>query len=93
MRKDLLTLGTLVKLSNISEKVLIIGFRGIDDRKIMFDYIGLVYPYGFIDRKNVLLFNNSDVERILYDGYMSQEEIEFKNEINNVYYSNDGDKQ
>lgn len=87
MKKELLPLGTLVKLSNTNNKILIIGFRGIDDRKEIFDYIGLIYPFGFVDREKVVLFNSELIKDIVQLGYNTIEDEEFKKKLNEMYYN------
>ena len=89
--KKLLPIGTIVKINDIDNNIIIIGFRGIDDRREVFDYIGLLHPQGFVDRKKVYLFNSSMIKNIIYNGYNTIEEEEFKKILYENYYMESGE--
>lgn len=53
----LLPIGTVVKLEDMEQSVMIIGRMAISEDKREFDYVGVLYPIGFIGNENVLCFN------------------------------------
>ena len=47
----------------------------------IFDYCGCMYPEGVISSERNLLFNHDQISRILYMGYNSEKEKEFKEKL------------
>lgn len=81
---NFLPIGTIVKIKNCNYKIIIVGYNGINQHKnLTFDYVGFVYPYGFLERKNTLLFNADIIENIYYMGYKTAEHDEFIALLNN----------
>ena len=66
MNKDL-PLGTVVKLKNENNKVMISGVYCRQGKK-MYKYIGVLYPYGSMSEELVLYFNDEDIEEIIFIG-------------------------
>lgn len=83
MENNLLPIGSVVLVKNSTKKAFIVGFRGqtSEDETKIYDYIGYPYPEGFVTRNLTLMFNNSDIEKVYYMGYNSEEEQEFKNDL------------
>lgn len=79
-----LPIGTVVLLKNANKKVMITGFASIskDTGNKIFDYSGCMYPEGFMSYNEVLVFDHSQIGEIVNMGYVNDEEIEFKNELN-----------
>ncbi len=78
-----LPIGTVVLLSGGEKRVMITGFCAIpgDDTKKVYDYIGCLYPEGFISSSQNLLFNHEQIEKLYYLGYSDDEEKKFKNKL------------
>ena len=87
-----LPIGTVCLLKDSQKRVMIIGFCGYSNDKEedgkVYDYIGCVYPEGFISSNINLLFNHEQIETIYSLGYFDEEEHQFKqnlkNELNNI---------
>lgn len=83
MNNYLLPIGTIVKLKNSTESLMIIGrFPIIKKNNITgyYDYNACLYPDGFYGN-NLYMFNHKDIEEIIYYGYFSLEEMDLTNHI------------
>lgn len=78
-----LPIGTVLVLKESNKKVMIIGFLGVDkdNSKILYDYIGCLYPEGMLDSGKNLLFNHDQINKIYHFGYCDNEEKEFKKNL------------
>jgi hypothetical protein len=47
----------------------------------IFDYSGCPYPEGFINYNQVCVFNHDQIEKILFKGYVNEEELFFKKKL------------
>ena len=70
--KGLLPIGSVVRLKNGERSVMIVGRSQTpaDDDTMLYDYAGVLYPEGYIDRNNLALFNHEDIGEIHYIGYI-----------------------
>ncbi|GAF07902.1 DUF4176 domain-containing protein [Paenibacillus pini] len=81
----LLPLGSVVLLKGAHKKLMIYGRKQIQiESNRLFDYIGVVYPEGYIDPNYSFLFNQDDVEKVEYIGYINDEEDRFQKVLENV---------
>lgn len=82
-----LPIGTVCLLKDSKKRVMIIGFCGYSNDKEedgkVYDYIGCVYPEGFISSNINLLFNHEQIETIYSLGYFDEEEYQFKQNLKN----------
>jgi len=73
---EYLPLGSIVIIKGGVRKVLIIA-RGvgakIDGETRLFDYSGCVYPDGMVG-ENTLLFNHSEIQKVIFKGYTDEDE-------------------
>jgi len=79
MFKDLLPIGSVVLLKGGIKKLMIIGIKPIreDEENQEFDYIGVMYPEGFIGAETNFLFNHEDINDTAFTGYNNPERAEF----------------
>ena len=84
MNKEFLPVGSVVILKGGTKRVMVTGFCSIDndDKSKMYDYTGCLYPEGIINSNEICLFDNDQIERVFFRGFEDQEEIEFKNSLN-----------
>lgn len=77
MDKNLLPIGTVVRLKNGRKKIVICGFDVKETQKSNenYDYVGYPYPEGFISKEFNLIFNDQDVEEVFYKGYVNNNKI------------------
>jgi hypothetical protein len=68
--KNSLPIGTVVKLKELDEKIMIYGnnvTRSTDNKK--YRYLGCFYPDGFTSNDYNVFFNANDIEEVYYLGY------------------------
>lgn len=76
---ELLPLGSVVLLREGSKKLVIYGRKQLQvTTNRLFDYLGVVYPEGYIDENYSYLFNHEDIEVIAHVGYTNEEEEQFQ---------------
>lgn len=87
MFKNLLPVGSVVLLKNGMKKIMIVGIKPIknDDTQETFDYIGVLYPEGFISNEINFLFNHTDINDVIFRGYENPERDEFINMLEDAY--------
>lgn len=79
MLENLLPIGSVVLLKGGVKKLMITGIKPVksDDPNTIYDYIGVVYPEGFLGNEYNFLFNHSDINDVIYLGYSNPEREEF----------------
>lgn len=81
--KSYLPIGSIVLLKNGKKKVMIYGRRQkrvTDEHE--YDYIACLYPEGNISEDYMYLFNQEDIEIVVYRGYSDAEEESFVDYLN-----------
>ena len=80
---ELFPIGTIVLLKNGTKKVMITGFYATseNDSNQVYDYLGCLYPEGILSSDENLVFNHNDVATIVFRGYDSEEEKNFKQKL------------
>jgi hypothetical protein len=78
-----LPVGTVVLLKGGERKLMIVGLLQIngDDDSRMFDYSGVIYPEGLIDPGNNYLFDEEQIDRIYYLGFVNEEQADLQTAI------------
>jgi len=73
---EYLPLGSIVVIKGGVRKVMILA-RGvgakIEGETRLFDYSGCIYPDGMVG-ENTLLFNHSEIQKIIFTGYADEDE-------------------
>lgn len=79
MLENLLPIGTIVLLKGGAKKLMITGIRPVreDEPETTYDYIGVVYPEGFLGNEYNFLFNHEDINDVIFLGYSNPEREEF----------------
>ena len=86
--KKLLPIGSVVKLSTETKKLMIIGIFQIGADGQQYDYSGVVYPEGIVD-ENQFLFNHDDIETVCFKGFENSERLQMLAEIEKQLEQND----
>ena len=75
----LLPIGSVVLLRDGVKKLMIIGIKPVkeDDPDRVYDYIGVVYPEGFIGNEYNFLFDHDNITDVVFRGYENPERKEF----------------
>lgn len=87
MIKDLLPIGTVVLLKGGIKKLVIMGIKQADVEKpdTEFDYVGVLYPEGYLGSDTLYLFNHTDINDIIFKGYSNPERTEFLQTVEQLY--------
>lgn len=85
--KDLLPIGSIVRLHDGEKRLMIIGIMQSDasDNGKEYDYLGILYPEGHIGDQFQYLFNQEDIEEVIFRGFEDDERVEFLNKLTNLY--------
>lgn len=70
---DHLPVGTVVKLKNSSKRMMVIGYDMKNDESKSYNYAGCLYPQGVSESSRIALFNNDDIESIVFFGFIDAE--------------------
>jgi len=73
MRKEILPNGSVVLLKEGKKRLMVVGWYPVTEDGVKYDYMGTLYPEGFIDIDNVFLFNHDDVDKLEFVGYVDAE--------------------
>ncbi len=74
--KNILPAGTVVKLSNADRRVIIMGIMPIVNDKT-YDYIGVVYPEGYMGAESAVVFMEENIKTVFCLGFSDIERQEF----------------
>ena len=87
--KELLPIGSVVILHDATKRLMIygVGQTNLTDGET-YDYIGVMYPEGYVGEESRFLFNHSDIDRIIFRGLNDEERESFIEYLGN-YYNND----
>ena len=73
--QSLYPIGSVVKLKGSPKSVMIIGFCQTDAEhpENDYDYLGVLYPEGFVGSGSQFFFNADAIESVVFEGYQSDE--------------------
>lgn len=84
--QDLLPIGTIVLLEGGEKRLMICGVKQTDlETKEEFDYIGVVYPEGYMGEGTQFLFNHDKIKETYFRGFEDDERDAFINNLENYY--------
>ena len=84
--KDLLPVGSVVLLRDATKKLMIIGILQVkpgEDK--IYDYLGVLYPEGYIGEENNFLFSHEDINDVIFKGYENSEREAFMDAMKLLY--------
>ena len=78
-----LPLGSIVLLNGGKHRVMVTGFccMASEDTSKVYDYVGCLYPEGFISVDKNILFDHDQIYKVYYMGLSDNEEKEFKKNL------------
>lgn len=81
-----LPIGSVVMLKGGSKRCMIIGYLAVSEehKEKVFDYSGCLYPEGLISSNQTLLFDNNQIEKVYFQGFVDDEQKEFITKLNEV---------
>lgn len=86
--KELLPIGSIVRLQNGQKRLMITGVLQSKDDELdkQYDYLGILYPEGHIGGDFQYLFNHEDIDEIVFRGYEDQERQVFLDKLVGLYH-------
>ena len=83
--KALLPPGSVVKLHETEKEIMIMGFYpeyGTEGEvRTTKDYVGVMYPEGFISAEMFAVFNREDIAEVVFEGYRDNEWGDFQERL------------
>jgi len=92
-----LPIGSVVLLKGGKKEVMIMSYcimpsgkvyspnGKLEKKGLMFDYGGCLYPEGMIKSNQLFAFNQDQIDKVLYTGYISDKYTELSKILNNEY--------
>ncbi|MES9666828.1 hypothetical protein COK06_05025 [Bacillus cereus] len=77
----LLPIGSVVKLEDLEQVIIIIGRMVVSVDKRDFDYIGVPYPVGYLGEEKVVCFNHDKIVEEMHRGYMTESELVLREKL------------
>lgn len=86
MKEKYLPIGTVVLLKGGKKRAMITGFCSVaqENQEKIYDYSGCVYPEGYLSSNQVCLFDHDQIEKIFFEGFVDEEEVQFKEKLNRI---------
>lgn len=79
---ELVPIGSVVLLKGADKRLMVYGILQINATDgTCYDYVGCLYPEGFIDDETTYMFNHVDIEKIDYLGYIDSEFQVFRSNL------------
>lgn len=90
--KELLPIGSVVLLKEGEKRLMIYGIKQTElESNQEFDYIGVIYPEGYLGDVGVFLFNHEDIKKVYFLGMNDMERQTFMDRLDEFYKSEDKD--
>jgi len=86
MKEKFLPIGSVVMLKGGSKRVMVAGYLAIDNQNkdVIYDYSGCMFPEGFLGSDQTLLFNHDQIDKIYFDGFQDEEQKTFLKNLNGI---------
>ncbi|RDU22021.1 DUF4176 domain-containing protein [Anaerosacchariphilus polymeriproducens] len=76
--KKYLPIGSVVLLKGGTKKIMIYGRKQLSvDTGKAYDYVACFYPEGNVSEQYTFMFNQDDIETVVFTGYEDQDEKTF----------------
>ena len=84
IQKEFYPVGTIVSLFNTKERLMISGYYQKNNQSDkVWDYVGVLYPNGFLTPNRMVLFDHEQIESKYYLGCQNTEQMSFISSLNN----------
>lgn len=84
--QELLPIGSIVRLRDASKKLMIFGIcQSEQGSEKDYDYIGVLYPEGNMSADMQFMFQHSDIEQVIFTGYVDDEREQFIDNLIRFY--------
>ncbi|MFX3623248.1 MAG: DUF4176 domain-containing protein [Ectobacillus sp.] len=78
-KEKLLPNGSIVRLKEGEKRLVIYGRKQLlmKSEPVMYDYLGCLYPEGYMNPDYTFVFNHEDIEEIVFVGFVDEQEEKF----------------
>lgn len=85
--QELLPIGSIVLLKDGEKNLMVCGIKQTDENGNgkEYDYLGVLYPEGHIGEQFQYLFNHTDIDKVVFQGYDDNERQEFLGKLAKIY--------
>ena len=85
MEEKYLPIGSIVKLKNNDNEIMIIGYYSVEynDMVEIYDYLGCLYPEGLLLKNDFISFNHEDIVNCLFKGFENEKFVAMKKKFLN----------
>ena len=80
---EYLPIGSVVLVKEAEKKLMIIGIMP-KSGEMTKDYIGVIYPEGYLDNEHFYMFDHSDIVEVSYIGLIDAEQQMFRVELDKM---------
>ena len=82
---ELFKLGTVVRIQDVSDELMIIGYFPIDtENKRIYAYLGVNAAFGITFSDSSVFFDHDSITEIVFDGFSDEESDDFRSKIMNL---------
>jgi hypothetical protein len=90
MPKDLLPVGSVVLLNGADKRLMIYGVLQLNPEDgVQYDYLGCLYPEGYVGLEQTYLFNSDDIQNVEFVGFASDEHQQFVERLAQILQESD----
>ena len=87
--RTLLPIGSVMRLKDAQKNIMIFGIRQTNQQTGQeYDYIGVLYPEGNMGEEVRFLFDDSDIDKVLFTGYSDDERAQFLEQLQAYFEEN-----
>lgn len=80
--RELHPIGTVVRLREGSKRLMIIGrFQTLLSSDEIYDYVGCLYPEGYLKPEQSFVFNHDAIAEVVHEGLADEEEKQFLEKV------------
>ncbi len=89
MEDKFLPIGTVVLLKDARKRLMITGYCSYgkpkeNEKEVMFDYTGCLFPEGIVLSTKVAMFNHNQIEKIYHMGLVDVESKKFTDKLKQI---------
>lgn len=78
-------IGTVVTVKDHPKKLMIIGIAQLNmEEEKFFDYMGVIYPEGYVGPASCVLFNTADIEEVIFEAEKTEDTNFYINTMNTI---------
>ena len=80
--RNYLPIGSIVILKKGTKPLMIYGRKMNDEEGNEYDYLACLYPEGYINLEYTYLFNEENIDKVIFRGYVTPEDEAFVKLLN-----------